>query len=155
MQEESEQLPEFTSLSLPEDTARERKRPDISPLADAIVDGEPQFRVGDRIVIDRVTLDSRRAWFDTRVYEVLEMDPNGRLSLWDVEKRHHALSDFVKGPQHGYTFKLTIPAAVVETVEIQVDPPVKRGRGRPPGSKNRPKEVIKAEKREKLKKWGM
>lgn len=149
-------LPELPALEISDsDLKRERLRPDISVFADAISsDGRPLFSIGDKIVIERVTLDVRRVWFDTKVYFVEDINHlTGDLKLWDIEGRQCARSNFISGPHAGYTFKLTIPAVSDDHVDqIDDQPKEKRGRGRPPGAKNRSKEVIAQEKRERIEK---
>lgn len=150
------------NLTIPEDDMHDMpdpKKPDISGLQDAIAQGVLQFGVGDQLIIERLSLVSPGKWFDTNLYKVLEFSEiTGELALWDVERKHHAKSNIYQGLMRGYKFKIPVAKPVVNEATDEeaiyeapvVDPAVKRGRGRPPGSKNRDKEVIKAEKRQRI-----
>ena len=161
----------LTSLLASE--ARERARlaskPDLSLLDDAVElddEGVPIFTVapGDKVVIERyATILRGSPWLDTKVYTVESIDGvTGTLYLWDDDDKGHAMTNYITGVAAGFKFKvppakgggftsqrkrgrpkkLTQPGAPEPTA----DGP-KRGRGRPPGTKNRPRDVIAAEKR--------
>lgn len=151
-----------------DEAKRSVRRPDISDLVDAVVyvDGDPVFvpDVGERVLIERSVAGLPGSpWLDTRVYVVKSIDDStGDLSLWDEENRRWALSNYVVGPSKGAVFKIPPPRGA------PIGPPTKNERrkrvatqkkdgtdsrpqsgkrmGRPKGVKNRPKEVIAAEK---------
>jgi len=146
-----------------------RSRPDISHL-DLAVDvddaGNVTFipEVGQKVVIERVTsLLPTRTWLDTSVYTVKDIDPEtGALTLYSEELGQWGYSNFMEGLLMGYSFRLppkrgpVIPRRTrlkkavreeLRTLEVpERTPGVKKGRGRPKGSKNRPRAVVKAEK---------
>lgn len=125
----------------------------------------PLFDVGDRIVVDCCTKllrpwtnqhgETVYPWLQTIVGKVRSIDDEaGVVSLFDEESdpRNPAvrwvsfrdgLHDFRLAPAKGNPFA----AAAVKPVKPPPAPgEVRRGRGRPKGSKNRPKEVILAER---------
>lgn len=150
---------------------REQKRLARRPSIDHLVDGvgtTPSgervalFDVGDRIVVERNLLWSLGTWLDTRVYIVKEIDDeSGVVRCADEEMQHHAVVGF-KHP--GQTFKLApekgnpfTQGAVREALKVAkaaekansgeaLPNGEKKRRGRPKGTKNRPREEIKAEK---------
>lgn len=147
--------------------SRPRDMPKIDHLRDAIEinhAGDPIFLlpVGSRLIIERRSgLLNGRPWIDTKVYEIREIDQDsGLLKLWDPETHHHARDNFKAGVKVGSRYKVPpmkgrwdAPPKIVKVpsspvvVETGVDGmPVKRGRGRPAGVKNRPREVIEQEK---------
>lgn len=155
------------------DAEREARKPDISRLPDAIgPDGKPLFRVGEKIVIERrAGVLAGNPYLDTRTYLVVRInDDNGNLELFDESTASSSLSNYIVGPKRGYVFKLAGRHAVstkrkrgrprknpvgdeTEVKAVTLDAngqPVKKKRGRPPGSKNRDREVIKAEKKAKV-----
>jgi len=113
------------------------------------------FDVGDRIVVERYISWSLDQWLDTKVYRVTSIDDEtGHVRCIDEEYNHNATVGF-KHP--GQTFKLapkkgnpfTAPK-VKNAGSSQPDATGKpKRRGRPKGSKNRPKEVIKLERQAK------
>lgn len=155
------------------DAEREARKPDISRLPDAIgPDGKPLFRVGEKIVIERrAGVLNGNPYLDTRTYLVVRInDDNGNLELFDESTASSSLSNYIVGPKRGYVFKLAGRHAVStkrkrgrprknpvgEETEVKAatldanGQPIKKKRGRPPGSKNRDREVIKAEKKAKV-----
>jgi hypothetical protein len=145
--------------------ARDARKPDITWLEDAVVEAEgmkvPLFNVGDRIVIERYCrMLQGSPWLDTQTYEVQSIDDEtGDLRLWNPDLKQFAMSNFIKGPARGDVFKLAPAKGSIGkkkrgrprkhplgAPKPEVKPGEKRGRGRPKGSKNRPKDVIKAEK---------
>ena len=136
------------------------KRPPIDHLRDGVFhnsDGTslPLFDVGDRIVVDvRTTLLRGVPWLQTLVGKVRTIDDeSGLVTLWDEDAdprnppcRYVNFKDtlhiFKLAPDKGNPFEPP-PAPKPEKPQ-----PVsgKKGRGRPKGSKNRPKDVIKAER---------
>lgn len=141
-------------------------KPDISRLPNALDgDGMPRFSVGDRIVIERrASFLAGNPYLDTRTYRVKRIDEGtGVMSLWDESMAQWATDNFIAGPINGQVYKLAGRASVStkkkrgrprknpieepKPVVMGADgKPVKKKRGRPAGSKNRPKEEIKAEK---------
>ena len=117
----------------------------------------PLFNVGDRIIVERFVSWQLDEWLDTRVYQVREIDDEtGFVKCLDVEANHHAVVGF-KHP--GQTFKLCAQkgdpfqapkvknaGAHLPSLTGKPSAPGEKRRGRPPGSKNRPKDVVEAEK---------
>ena len=116
----------------------------------------PVFDVGDRIVVDiRTQHLVGTPWLETIVGKVRSIDDDtGLVSLFDEESDPRipmvrwtsfkdGLHDFRLAPTRGNPFN-------AERVKAAKPPPapgeVRRGRGRPKGSTNRPKEVVKAER---------
>lgn len=147
----------------------EARKPDISRLHPAVeeVDGEllPLFAVGDRIVIERHAHSLPGSpWLDTQTYVVQDIDDEtGVLRLWNTGQNQFAMGNFITGPARGDDYRLAgdrrnpigkrkrgrprkNPVEPVAPVVDGTPLPVKRGRGRPKGVKNRPKEVIAAER---------
>lgn len=141
------------------------RKPDISRLPLATVtdaDGGvlPLFDVGDKIVIERhAGMLTGRPWLDTQTYVVQHInDDNGDLKLWNPDLLQFALGNFIKGPARGDDYRLAVAGTPTVGKRKRGRPrknPVqrvaqagekKRGRGRPAGSKNRDKDVIKEEK---------
>lgn len=148
------------------------KKPNIDRLVDAVVhleDGTPVFvpDIGEKVIIERHSnILPGWGWLDTRVYIVRFIDHDtGHLRLWDPEAQHFALSNFIEGPKRGYRFKLPPVngrlespgkrrrrrSAAEKAAEGEAAPQPKKRRGRPAGVKNRPKDVIAAEKADKAK----
>lgn len=139
-------------------------KPDVSRLPDAVVAGIPQFKTGDKLVVERyATVLPGRPYLDTKTYKVIEVNPSsGFVRLYDEAIHQFASTNFLDGLRAGYVYKLAMGNAVttkrkrgrprknpvVETPKVASTEP-KRGRGRPKGSKNRDKAVIVAEKAEK------
>jgi len=140
-------------------------KPDISRLPDAVVGGVAQFKEGDKIVIERYcSFLKGRPYLDTKTYRVVRHDEfTGRLHLFDEQLEQNAIMNWKEGLRHGTVFKLATGKVDVSTKKKrgrprknpvedvkEVDPNApKRGRGRPKGAKNRPKDEIKAEKEAK------
>ena len=129
------------------------RNPDTGLLASVIL---PLFDVGDRIVVDvRTTFLPSTPWLHTLVGKVRSIDDDtGVVSLYDEDSDPRCpmvrwvsfkdgLHDFRLAPAKGNPFN-------AEKVKPVRPPPApgeeRRGRGRPKGSKNRPKEEIKAER---------
>jgi len=142
-------------------------KPDISRLPDAVVGGRPLFTTGDKIVIERyATVLTGAPYLDTRTYKVIGVnEANGAVRLFDEELNQFASTNYVEGMRHGYVFKFAMGNAVatkkkrgrprkapIEAVTPDKPAGEKRGRGRPKGSKNRPKEEVSAEKAAKREK---
>lgn len=150
---------------LPDDARLARwqsRRPAIQHLEPGVVfpPGEstalPLFDVGDRVVVDcRTTLLRGNPWLETIVGRVRSIDDDTAVvSLYDEDTDarnptvrwvsfRDPMFDLRLAPAKGNPFN-------AERVRAVKPPPapgeVRRGRGRPKGSKNRPKDVIKAEK---------
>jgi hypothetical protein len=146
------------------------RKPDISHLPLAVAKDEngvvvPLFDVNDKIVIERhAGMLIGKPWLDTQTYIVQEIDDDtGVLRLWNPDLLQFALGNFITGPQRGDDYRLAVEGTPTVGKRKRGRPrknpvqPVaqpgekKRGRGRPPGSKNRSKDVIKAEKVAKAK----
>jgi hypothetical protein len=141
-------------------------KPDISRLPDALERGKPVFKAGDKIVIERyATVLTDRPYLDTRTYRVLELDEaSGAMKLYDESLCQFARDNYRYGSAHGFVYKLAMGVVVatkkkrgrprkapVEAPTVAAPTEKKRGRGRPPGSKNRPKAEIREEKAAKRK----
>ena len=137
------------------------KRPNIDHLPTGIAvdpsDGScvPLFDVGDRIVVDRrTTLLRGTPWLETIVGKVRSIDDDsGLVTMWDEEgdarnppckyvNFKDALHIFKLAPAKGDPF---VPPPPPKQPKPQKQPGEKH-RGRPKGSKNRPKDVIQAER---------
>lgn len=151
----------------------QEKRPRIDHLPVGVVETDgirlPVFDLGDRIVADRRTdfLDGT-PWLDTLVGQVVSIDDDtGVVVLLDEEsdprcpiKRFvsfmNPLQELRLAPAYGNPFNAGLfkaqqkeearKKAAAELKALGLEAPPKRGRGRPPGSKNRPKDIIQAEK---------
>lgn len=145
-----------------------RDKPDISHLEDAVVfdeSGRPHLdvQVGDRIVIERYSgVLQDRPWLDTKPYYVNGVDQEtGVLKLYFEELHQHARDNFIANLEIGNVYKKMpadgrwdsppkvryVPKAPVQVQLTEYGEPIKKGRGRPKGVKNRPKDVIEAEKK--------
>lgn len=139
-------------------------KPDISGLPDAIADGRPLFKVGDKIVIEQyATILETNPYLHTRTYKVTAINhQTGDLQLWDESLCQWGMDNYVKGPMFGQVYKLANGAVVgkrkrgrprknpIAPATVVVAPAPageKKGRGRPKGSKNRPKDVIAEERK--------
>ena len=150
-------------------------KPDISRLPDAIVGGVAQFKEGDKIVIERYcSFLAGNPYLDTKTYRVVRHNEfTGRIHLFDDQLDQNAIMNWKEGIRSGTVFKLATgkvdistkrkrgrPKKLVDGVVPEPKPAgEKRGRGRPAGVKNRPKEIIadekaamKAKRAEKVKK---
>ena len=166
------------STEAAKEAAKAANKPMIDHLPDAVAKDElgmPTLlaKPGDKIIIERVaSVLSHKPWLDTKTYTIQTIDAvSGHLTLWDENFHRDATSNFIEGLKVGYRFKLPNskgisigqkkrgrpkknPTGVPDPAKpVQLGPdgkPVAKKRGRPPGSKNRDKETIKAEKRAKL-----
>lgn len=137
------------------------RRPNIDHLASGVHvdpgDGSvvPLFDVGDRIVVDRrTTLLRGTPWLETIVGKVRSIDDDtGLVTVWDEDSDPRnppcrytnfkdALHIFKLAPARGNPFEPPPPPKQPKPQRL----PGQKGRGRPKGSKNRPKDVIKAER---------
>lgn len=149
-------------------------KPTIDSLDDAVErdeNGKLRFIVepGQKVIIERMTMqagDGQIRWLDTETYLVVSVDQDtGVLRLTNLSLRCAAMSNFITGLERGYRFKIPgrtggnvgkrrrgRPRKWREPAEPRTTPEqpvVKRGRGRPKGSKNRDKETIAREKAER------
>lgn len=140
-------------------------KPDISRLSEALdIAGMPLFKGGDNIVIERHSIELEdNPYIDTRTLRVVSVDMDtGLIRLYDESLGQHALSDWKAGPKMGITFKMSA-GSIVTTKKKRGRPrknpvieplgevkKVPGKRGRPKGSKNRPGEVVSAEKIAKM-----
>jgi hypothetical protein len=141
------------------------KAPDISHLQDAVVkDSLGRWIMtpipGQQLIVERLaTILDSRPWLDTKIYTVVWVDEaSGNVTLWDDDLHRNSSTNYVSGIKSGYRFKLPPkrgkwdappPPPTLVTTPVPTDEdgnPIKRRRGRPAGMKNRPKDVIKAEK---------
>lgn len=160
---------EDSRVSLSEALAPRVKRdqPNISHLEDAVKfddAGRPylDLKVGDTLVIERHTpFLPGKPWLDTKPYYVNDVDQaTGNLKLFVEDLQQHAKDNFVMGLKAGNLYKKVplfgrwdSPPKSKPVVLVPAKPqlteygePVKKGRGRPKGVKNRSKEEIKAAK---------
>ena len=140
---------------------REAKRPTVDHLEAGVADVDGNlvalFDVGSRVIVERRTSIGQGSpwWLDTKQYTVNGIDDDtGKVLLFDDDLLHHGVANF-KNPNH--IFKLCPlkgnPFRVQRTKQAD-DKPVqavadgaKKHKGRPKGSKNRPKDIIAAEKK--------
>lgn len=162
---ESALTPEAREIAAAWEAPAAEAKPDISRLPDAIVGGRLVVAPGERIVIERrATFLAGNPYLDTRTYTLKAADPTtGRLSLWDDSLQQWAADNWIAGTRNGQVYKVALsrsvstrkkrgrprknPVEAPRPVEVGPDgAPAKRRRGRPKGSKNRPKEAIRAER---------
>lgn len=140
-------------------------KPDISGLPSAIgPDGFPVFVAGDRIVIERyASFLQGNPYLDTRTYRVEAVDLiSGKVNLWDESLCQYAIDNWRHGIKIGQVYKLSLGRLVsskgkrgrprknpVVSPVVATTPGEKKKRGRPKGVKNRSKDVIRAEKKER------
>lgn len=157
--------------------AKVGNKPMIDHLPDAVEKDEMGMLTllavpGEKIIIERLaTILKGKPWLDTKTYTIETIDgATGDLGLWDDDLHRSAMSNFIQGTKLGYRFKLPAgrvgigqrkrgrprknPTGVPEEAKpVQLDAngqPIKKKRGRPPGSKNRDRDVIVAEKKAKI-----
>ena len=151
------------------------RKPDTSHLEpalhqDPVLGPVPLFNVGDRIVVERHTSLLRgRPWLDTRVLTVLSIDDvTGYVRCRDPEAQQACLIGFLSDTTKvflcapaGDPFSNTAKKAAKRAQEsaarnagagetvATTDADGKKRRGRPKGSKNRPRDVVLAEKKQR------
>lgn len=154
-------------------------KPLIDHLPDAVERDEMGFLSllvgpGEKLIIERVaSILTLKPWLDTKTYTIKSVDlASGYVMLWDDDLHRDASTNYIKGLEAGYRFKLVtnkgmqigkkkrgrpkknptgVPDMNLKPLELDANGmPVKKKRGRPPGIKNRDKAVIVAEKRSKL-----
>lgn len=177
--ENPETFDELTALEAKQ-RAKEASKPLIDHLPDAVVKDEMGLLAlsagtGDKLIIERyATVLSHRPWLDTKTYTITNVNlATGFVGLWDDDLHRAASTNFIEGVKCGYRFKLTTRKGMqigkrkrgrprknptdapelAKPVELGPDgQPIKKRRGRPAGVKNRPKDVIVAEKKAKISK---
>jgi hypothetical protein len=177
--ENPETFDELTALEAKQ-RAKEASKPLIDHLPDAVVKDEMGLLAlsagpGDKLIIERyATVLSHRPWLDTKTYTITNVNlATGIVGLWDDDLHRSASTNFIEGVKCGYRFKLTTRKGMqigkrkrgrprknptdapelAKPVELGPDgQPIKKRRGRPAGVKNRPKNVIVAEKKAKISK---
>lgn len=140
-------------------------KPDISALPDALAaDGRPLFRVGDKIIIEQYAIIlEANPYLHTRTYKVDAINPKtGDLRLWDDTLCQWGMDNYLVGPRYGQVYKLAAgnsvgkrkrgrprknPVAPVVEAAPSDQPVEKKRRGRPKGSKNRPRAVVAEERK--------
>lgn len=127
--------------------------PDGAAFSDELGCMVPLFDTGDRIIAERrIGALKGSPWLDTRIYIVKSIDDEkGLVHCQDEEQRHYACVGFKDPftriklvPKRGNPFK-----APKDGKPLQMTPVVqgeKKRRGRPKGSLNRAKDVIRQEK---------
>lgn len=142
-------------------------KPDISALEDAVAtitneDGTEEtlflVDIGERLLIEMMD-PTTGWWYYTREVIVTHIyDDTGSFWWWDRKLGQAGSGNYITGPKSGCTLKLiegmkvdmtkrrrgrpkkvTAITPLPQQDAAQGDQPVKRKRGRPPGSKNRPK----------------
>lgn len=174
---ENGEVDEITRAEL-EAQKKAASRPMIDHLPDAVTKDEHGLplllaKPGEKIIVERyATVLKGKPWLDTKTYVIESIDVvSGRLGLWDDDLQRSAGTNFIEGLKVGYRFKLpthknmqigkrkrgrpkknpTDAPTNVKPVVLGPDGnPMPKRRGRPAGSKNRPREVIIAEKRAKV-----
>ena len=160
--------------------AHATNKPLIDHLPDAVEKDEMGFLSllagpGEKLIIERIaSVLTHKPWLDTKTYTVKSVDlASGFVMLWDDDLHRDASTNYIKGLEAGYRFKLVtrkgmqigkkkrgrpkknptdVPDVNAKPIELDANGmPVKKKRGRPPGVKNRPRAVIKAEKHAKVK----
>lgn len=160
--------------------AHATNKPLIDHLPDAVEKDEMGFLSllagpGEKLIIERIaSVLTHKPWLDTKTYTVKSVDlASGFVMLWDDDLHRDASTNYIKGLEAGYRFKLVtrkgmqigkkkrgrpkknptdVPDVNAKPIELDANGmPVKKKRGRPPGVKNRDREVIKAEKHAKVK----
>ena len=141
-------------------------KPDISRLPDAFLNGRPAFTEGDKIVIERhVSFLDAHPYLDTKTYKVRRINTDtGHLWLWDEQLQQSASDNYKQGLVSGCrTYKVAMghnistkkkrgrprKNPIEATPEVAAAPAAPKKRGRPPGSKNRSRDELKAEKEAK------
>lgn len=138
------------------------QKPNISRLPDAMgEDGTPLFRAGDKIVIERYSsMLQGNPYLDTRTFRVKSVDmETGLVRLYDEYLVQNAYDNWKFGLSAGQVYKFAGKTPIntkkkrgrpkkeqAEGATEAAPPGEKRGRGRPKGSKNRPREEILAAK---------
>ncbi len=161
--DEPEDEPVDDGTLTPEQREQKRlaRKPNIDhlPNATVVLDDNsilPLFDAGDRIIAERhVSFLWGHPWLDTRVYTVKSInDEKGEVHCIDDELQHYACIGYKHPftriklcPKKGNPF--TVPKVKNAGAGLPDATGKPKRRGRPKGSKNRPKEVIKLERQAK------
>lgn len=150
--------------------ARAAQKPNIDYLEDAVVETDEHGVVFLPQVNDGLVIQYPQNWRDTTYYVIRKIDyETGSVSLWNPKMGQWGLTNFINAKKHGLILKMPPEGASglrmalalgqrkrgrprKNPLQQALAQPVEksgRGRGRPKGTKNRPKEVIEAEKRQR------
>lgn len=172
--DESDSPSAFAAAASAREAARLASRPNIDHLPDAIAKDEMGVwqllaRPGEKVIIERFSsILQGRPWMDTKTFVVDSIDgATGNIYLHDIELCRQSMTNIPTALKYGHRFKLptakmpnltgkrkrgrpkkvvladqkpTVPAPTTD------EPTVPKKRGRPKGSKNRPADVVAAEK---------
>jgi hypothetical protein len=172
--DEDESSPEVTISNLASGTAEKKrlaKKPDVDHLKPGTIttdegDIVPLFGPGDKIIVERnCSFLEGTPWLDTVIYRVVAIDDeSGLITCLNDELGHNSAVSFKSPhqkvflcPLKGNPFtegakKLMAKESAKEKTPITGNIAVVKsgGRGRPKGTKNRPKAEIQAEKKAKM-----
>lgn len=162
--EEIEEIKRITTMEV----GPSLDRPVIDHLMDAIMtteDGLVLFlpEPGERVLIERYASCLKgNPWHDTREFIVVKInDETGDVLLWDPENTQQASTNYMTAPGLGHRFKIPGRLAVqtsnrkrrrskierlIEREQGGKDKKPVEKRGRKAGTKNRPREVVAAER---------
>jgi hypothetical protein len=166
----SESPTSFAAAASAREAARLAARPNIDHLPDAIARDEMGVwqllaRPGEKVIIERFSSILQGApWMDTKTFVVDSIDgATGNIYLHDIELCRQSMTNIPIALKYGHRFKLPttstpnlgkrkrgrpkkmVPAAA-EVASTSGEAPLPKKRGRPKGSKNRPSDVVAAEK---------
>lgn len=171
--DESDSPSAFAAAASAREAARLASRPNIDHLPDAIAKDEMGVwqllaRPGEKVIIERFSSILQGCpWMDTKTFVVDSIDgATGNIYLHDVELCRQSMTNIPTALKYGHRFKLPTarmpdltgkrkrgrPKKVVSFVEPQAvaatsgEPTAPKKRGRPKGSKNRPSDVVAAER---------
>lgn len=171
--DESDSPSAFAAAAAAREAARLASRPNIDHLPDAIAKDEMGVwqllaRPGEKVIIERFSsiLDGS-PWMDTKTFVVDSIDgATGNIYLHDIELCRQSMTNIPTALKYGHRFKLPTarmpdltskrkrgrPKKVVTladpppTAATSGEPTAPKKRGRPKGSKNRPSDVVAAER---------
>jgi hypothetical protein len=171
--DESDSPSAFAAAATAREAARLASRPNIDHLPDAIAKDEMGVwqllaRPGEKVIIERFSsiLDGS-PWMDTKTFVVDSIDgATGNIYLHDIELCRQSMTNIPTALKYGHRFKLPTarmpdltgkrkrgrPKKVVTLAEpppaaaTSGEPTAPKKRGRPKGSKNRPSDVVAAER---------
>ena len=148
------------------EAAKAANKPMIDHLPDAVEKDENGILTllagpGEKLIVERfATVLSHKPWLDTKTYTIQSVDVgSGFVSLWDDDLHRDATTNYIEGLKAGYRFKLVTKKGMqigakkrgrpkknptVEAKPVELDAngqPIKKKRGRPPGVKNKSKEI--------------
>ncbi|NDC75781.1 hypothetical protein EBZ70_10985 [bacterium] len=171
--DESDSPSAFAAAAAAREAARLASRPNIDHLPDAIAKDEMGVwqllaRPGEKVIIERFSsiLDGS-PWMDTKTFVVDSIDgATGNIYLHDIELCRQSMTNIPTALKYGHRFKLPTarmpdltskrkrgrPKKVVTLADpppaaaTSGEPTAPKKRGRPKGSKNRPSDVVAAER---------